>query len=165
MNTLRQLCNDDPSIVVKELIDGLLGHESIKDFKLDFNYSGEWKGDICLGGAATLVLIGLQDLNYAPPELDNSASKAVMMYTDRQDLIDFEEAIRYFCTGDLKEIEEYFGLPISGLQKDWNLQNDNWKDELPKVIRFFELITGQTYDFLGKSLAQRWGDAVADFSR
>jgi hypothetical protein len=160
MNRLRKLCERDSAVAIKHMIDGLLKHESIEDFKLDLDCHGEWRGGLCHGGAATLVLIELLQLNYASRSLDNLASRKDLMCTDVQDLIDFEKAIYYFSVGDLKPIEEYFGLPVSGIEKDWNLQNDTWKDELPKVIYFWEQLTRREYIFVERTKEESWIEAI-----
>jgi hypothetical protein len=160
MNRLREFCDNDPAVAIKHMIDGLLRHESIEDFKLDLNCHGEWRDGLCHGGAATLVLIELLQLSYAPPNLDDLASRKEMVCTDVQDLINFEKAIYYFSVGDLKAIEQYFGLPVSGVKKDWNLQNDTWKDELLKVIYFWEKLTGREYIFVERSKEESWIEAI-----
>ena len=161
MTKLRQLCNNDPAVAIKALIDGLMRHQKIKDFRLDFDHNGVWKNSMCYGGAATLVLIELLDMSFAAPELEDSATIANLMWTDRRDLSDFEEAIEFFRVGYPREIEEYFELPTSGVTElGWNLQNNNWKYELPKIIQFWEQLTGQTYEILSQDTAQRWRNAV-----
>jgi hypothetical protein len=161
MTTIRERCDDNHAEAIKALIDGLLRHESIKNFELDFNHNGEWIDDVCHGGAVTLSLIELLEMSFAPPELKNSISRAKLLNTEMLDLFKFEDAIKQFSIGNPRAIEQYFELPISvTTELGWNLQNDNWKDELPKIIHFWEQLTGQTYDFLDRSNTQCWENAV-----
>jgi hypothetical protein len=160
MITLKEFCDSDPAVAIKHMIDGLLRHETIEDFELDLNCHGEWRNGLCQGGAATLVLIELLGLDYAPFSLNDLASRRDMFCTDIQDLIKFEKAIYYFSIGDLKAIEEYFGLTVSGIQRGWNLQNDTWKDELPKVIYFWEQLTKREYIFVERSKEESWSEAI-----
>jgi hypothetical protein len=162
MITLKKRCNYDPAVAIQAIIDGLLRHESIKKFQLDFDYRGKWKDDCCFGGAETIVLIELLEMSFAPKQLDDDLDRAGLMSTDRLDLLEFEYAIDCFSIGNSRAIEQYFGLPISdGDESLWNLQNDNWKNELPKIIHFWEELTGQKYEYLGTSLNQRWKGAVS----
>jgi hypothetical protein len=163
MQTLKEFCKNDPAVAIEALIDGLLRHESIDKFQLDFDCYGTlgyWKDEIYYGGISALVLIELSDLSFAPGQLESEYSRADLMYTDKRDLMEFEEAIELFRRGMLQPIEEYFGLEVSGIKKDWNLQNDTWKDELLKVIYFWEQLTKREYIFIKRSKEESWLEAV-----
>jgi hypothetical protein len=163
MVTLKEFCENDPAVAIKALIDGLMRYESIDKFQLDFDCYGTlgyWKDEIYYGGISALVLIELSDLSFAPGQLESEYSRADLMYTDKRDLMEFEEAIELFRRGMLQPIEEYFGLPVSGIKKDWNLQNDTWKDELLKVIYFWEKLTGREYIFVERSKEESWIEAI-----
>jgi hypothetical protein len=156
MTTIKQLCDNDPAVAIEHMIDGLVNHEEIVDFTLDFES----------GGAATVTLIKILDMSFAPPELsDDITSRAELMQTDRRDLLDFEEAIEMFRRGRLFAIEGYFGLTPTTTNCPWNLQNSNWKTELPEVIKFWEQLTGRKYFLSNVPLERRWEKAAVTANR
>jgi hypothetical protein len=162
MTTIRQLCDNDPAVVIEHLINGLLNHREIKDFKLDFGCSSKWANGVCAGGAVTVTLIQILDMSFAPPELNSDFARADLMQTDMRDLLDFEEAIEMFRQGNLLAIERYFDLSISGIScLPWNLQNSSWESEIPEVINFWEQLTGQRYEKLAKDIDERWVRAAS----
>jgi hypothetical protein len=167
MQTLKEFCHNDTAVAIKALIDGLIRHESIDKFQLDldcYGTLGHWEDETYCGGISALVLIELSDLSFAPGQLESEYSRADLMYTDKRDLMEFEEAIELFRRGMLQPIEQYFGLPVSGIKKDWNLQNDTWKDELPEVIYFWEKLTRREYIFVERSKEESWREAVSSQS-
>jgi hypothetical protein len=104
MITLKEFCDNDPAVAIKALIDGLLRHESINKFELDldcYGTLGRWEDEIYYGGVSALVLIELSDLSFAPGQLESEYSRADLMYTDKRDLMEFEEAIELFRQGVL----------------------------------------------------------------
>ncbi len=140
MTTIRELCDNDPAVAIKHMIDGLINHKDIKDFKLDFD-SSEWINGIYFGGAATVTLVQILDMSFAPIELRNVFTRADLIQTNRLDLSAFEEAIKLFSQGSLAAIERYFDLPTHIIPLPWNLRNENWERDLPKVINFWQKLT------------------------
>jgi hypothetical protein len=166
MTRMKQLCNNDPAVAIEHLIDGLVNHEEIVDFTLDFDSSSNWTNGVCAGGAATVTLIKILDMSFAPIELnDDIISRAELMRTDRRDLLDFEEAIEIFRRGRLFAIERYFGLKPTTTNCPWYLQNQNWKTELPEVIKFWEQLTGRRYNMENIALERRWEKAAVAANR
>jgi hypothetical protein len=162
MTTIRQLCDNDPAVAIEHMIDGLVNHREIVDFKLDFDSASKWTKGICCGGAATVTLIRILDMSFAPIELGDDFHRADLMQTDMRDLSDFEEAIEMFRQGNLWAIERYFDLSISGIScLPWNLQNSSWESEIPEVINFWEQLTGQRYEKLAKDIDERWVRAAS----
>jgi hypothetical protein len=162
MTTIRQLCDNDPAVAIEHMIDGLVNHREIVDFKLDFDSASKWTKGICCGGAATVTLIRILDMSFAPIELGDDFHRADLMQTDMRDLSDFEEAIEMFRLGNLLAIERYFDLSISGIScLPWNLQNSSWESEIPEVINFWEQLTGQRYEKLAKDIDERWVRAAS----
>jgi hypothetical protein len=162
MTTIRQLCDNDPAVAIEHMIDGLVNHREIIDFKLDFDSSSKWTNGICHGGAVTVTLIKILDMSFAPIELNDDFHRAGLMQTDMRDLSDFEEAIELFRHGNLWAIERYFDLSISGIScLPWNLQNSSWETEIPEVINFWEQLTGQRYEKLAKDIDERWVRAAS----
>jgi hypothetical protein len=165
MPTIRQLCDNDPAVAIEHMIDGLVNHGEIVDFELDFDSSSNWMNGICSGGAATVTLIKILDMSFAPIELSDESARAGLMQTDRRDLLDFEEAIEMFRRGRLFAIEGYFGLTPTTTNCPWNLQNNNWKTELPEVIKFWEQLTGRRYNMTNVPLERRWEKAAVAANR
>jgi hypothetical protein len=162
MTTIRQLCDNDPAVAIEHMIDGLVNHREIVDFKLDFSSASKWTKGICCGGAATVTLIRILDMSFAPIELGDDFHRADLMQTDMRDLSDFEEAIDLFSQGSLVAIEKYFDLPTSrATALPWSLQNENWEGDLPEVINFWEQLTGRRYDMTTVALEYRWTKAAA----
>jgi hypothetical protein len=162
MTTIRQLCDNDPAVAIEHMINGLLNHREIKDFKLDFGCSSKWANGVCAGGSVTVTLIQILDMSFAPPQLNNDFARADLMQTDMRDLLDFEEAIDLFSQGSLVAIEKYFDLPTSrATALPWCLHNEGWEGELPEVINFWEQLTGRRYDMTTVALEYRWTKAAA----
>jgi hypothetical protein len=162
MTTIRQLCDNDPAVAIEHMIDGLVNHAEIIDFKLDFDSASKWTNGICHGGAVTVTLIKILDMSFAPIELNDDFHRAGLMQTDMRDLLDFEEAIEQFSQGSLVAIEKYFDLPASrATALPWNLHNQSWEGELPEVINFWEQLTGRRYDMKSIALEYRWTKAAA----
>ncbi len=146
MSTIRTLCGHNPAIAIKAMIDGLITYKSIKNFRLDFITFGIWKNGVCSGCAATITLIRLMNLSFAPYQLGQDFARAGLMSTSLPDLLDFEKAIDMFRRGRFLEIERYFGLPTSEIFCfPWYCHGGNLQNELPKIIRFWERLTGQKY--------------------
>jgi hypothetical protein len=166
MTTIRQLCDNDPAVAIEHMIDGLVNHREIVDFKLDFDSSSKWTNGICCGGAVTVTLIRILDMSFAPIELGEDFHRAGLMQTDMRDLLDFEEAIELFRQGSLVAIKRYFDLPMSGIESlSWNLQNKNWEVEIVKVISFWEQLTGRRYEKFTKDADERWEHAASVTAR
>jgi hypothetical protein len=162
MTTIRQLCDNDPAVAIEHMIDGLVNHEEIANFELEFDTSIRWANGICTGGAATVTLIKILNTSFAPPELNDEFTRAGLMQTDMRDLLDFEEAIELFSQGSLVAIKRYFDLPMSGIDSlPWNLENSNWERDIPEVINFWEQLTGRRYEKLAKDLNERWERAAS----
>jgi hypothetical protein len=161
MTAIRQLCDNDPAVAIEYMIDGLVNHGEIANFELDFDSSIRWANGICTGGAATVTLIKVLNMSFAPPELNDEFTRAGLMQTDMRDLLDFEEAIELFRQGSLVAIERYFGLPATTTTCSWNLQNHNWETELLEIISFWEQLTGRRYKKSSKKIDERWVNAVA----
>ena len=165
MNIAQRFCNNDPAILVDALIGGLKRHRAIEGFCLDFDsygVLGRWENEIYYGGASALVLIQLSDLSFAPEQLDDEYSRADLMYTDVRDLINFEESIELLRRGILPPLEKYFNLPVSGRSHfPWDLQNDTWEEELPRMIGWWEKLTGQDYEYSKLSLGKRWKETTS----
>jgi hypothetical protein len=165
MTTIRQLCDNDPAVAIEHMINGLLNHREIVDFKLDFGCSSKWANGVCAGGSVTVTLIQILDMSFAPIELNNDLARADLMQTDMRDLLDFEEAIDLFSQGSLVAIEKYFDLPTSrATALPWNLQNQSWEEEILEVISFWEQLTGRRYDMTIVALEYRWTEAAAAWS-
>lgn len=161
MQTIKNRCGNDPGIAIERLLDGLLKHDQIVDFQLDFNFNGSWQGGVCRGGAATVTLIQLLGIDFSPPNFDDDSDRANILTTHRQDLIDFEEAINMFRQGTLMPIERYFGLPVSSRSRmPWNLQNGDWENGVSQIVNFWERLTGKRYGQIAESLGDRWGNAA-----
>jgi hypothetical protein len=168
MVTLKEFCENDPAVAIKALIDGLMRYESIDEFCLDFSCKEDcgWGDEEFRGGAPVLVLMELLELDDACPALDYANDRAELFSTDVRDLSDFEEAIYHFSIGIPRAIEQYFGILISGIEElPWNLQSNDFEEDLLEIINFWEKLTGQKYQQSRKSLDDRWNEAISATQR
>lgn len=161
MTTLKNFCSDDFITAIEAMICGIQRHESIPNFRLNLNGGTTWEDDVCFGSVAMLTLLELYGLGCIPPEFRDDANRAAYFGSTKQELLKFETAIVLFSRGFPAAFAEYYGLPspeVAGL--GWKLKNHNWQSELPKVIEFWESLSGQKFQRELLSFEERWKKAT-----
>lgn len=138
MKSIKELA-PKPSDALQAMVDGLLAQSKREDFKIEMESYGEINdhGTICFGCAATCAIqqIAMKNLPIRY-EIERRSFRAEYLELGYRELAFFERAINFARIGDLFFIFQFYNLEKEFdniFNGSYFLDNDNWKDELPKV--------------------------------
>lgn len=141
--TFRKICNNDPAIAIKALIDSLSNQDHIPWLNLDFSSFQESKEGICFGCGATYTVIALVSSKSTIASINSRIFSDDKKYADRlgcdiNDLQEFEEAIDDFrrCAVDL--LAAYFDTKLPQPQEYWCLSNRKGLGDIPIIQKYYD---------------------------
>lgn len=145
-----------PSRAIKYMLDGLLKQSKRRNFKIEmatFGSTGLPSNNICYGCAATCTVQEIAGKNLTARMFLNSHDAddwsvitAKHLSFDIEQLEFFEYAINSFRTGSPGSILNFFSdAPNYEVwnklyQLEINMQNNNWRDQIPKVIEAIKIL-------------------------
>lgn len=126
-----------PSAALKAMCDGLEKQSRRKDFIVDMGTFGSREGKVCFGCAATCATQQASGIDLTLETIENEDERSDRLAVDYSDLNRFEIAMNAARLGCLRQLFYYFNSESKYLQSEdgrYCLDNDNWHDELPKVL-------------------------------
>ena len=139
------------SAAIKGMIDGLNNAKNAH-FEVDMETFGVLYNGICYGDAGFAAIQNIMPkpaIEYRKEGTPNSLSWSFLdTGFDQRELEAFEIAIDEFSSGVVSCLLEFYG--ISSLNSkcsspDWNLETDNWQEELPKVAIYLNQLISLGY--------------------
>ncbi len=142
MIDIKEAIEYKPSKALEFMVKGLIKHDKRNDFEVDMDTFGRHNTDskMCYGCAATCVLQEITGINFTEETTNlNNCYRNDLINIHQRKI--FEGAIdnaRHglllrlfeFCKKERYYKEEYY--------KKWEMQNSNWKKELPKVRKLIK---------------------------
>lgn len=136
--SILKLIKNKPSIALDMMVKGLLKQDRRKDFEVDMGSFGgfAYSVKICYGCAATCTIQQIAKKNFQSSNIERSSCRAKVMGIDKYELDSFETAIDDARSGYLSAL--YMFCKITNQESlpkkaSFCLDNDNWKEQIPKV--------------------------------
>ena len=118
------------------MVNGLLKQSRRKDFKITMRTYGESDGGLCFGCAATCTIQNLSKSTFTANMIGDPLGRAGVAHISFIEFATFETAINRARTGDLRHLFDFCGIETKNtslLYADFDLQDNNWKKQLPQV--------------------------------
>lgn len=141
MKSILKAIKGKPSIALQHMVDGLSKQSKRKDFKIDMSTFGTSEGKICYGCAATCAIQNITKINLTSQHIGLTHIRASKTETDYYELDTFENAINNARKGVLVDLFIFCKLSTHDVHRfsnHFDLWNDNWKEELPKVRKLIK---------------------------
>lgn len=141
--TFRQLCNNDPAVAIKALIDSLNNQQRIPWLKLRYTTFRDVQNDICYGCGATYTVLNLLSPkslieSIDPNIFDNEMQLVKYLECNYKDLHEFENAIDRFRIGFVDRLATYFDTELPDPIKDWYLEDNRPLEDLPLIQCYYD---------------------------
>lgn len=139
-----------PSQLLQLMVDGLNKQSARPDFAIQMDTFGTSRGSMCYGCAATCALQELAKVSFTTDDINSTEERAEATGFTWFEVDKFELAVEMARVGRLDKMCENAALIIEGFpahlpfpEKGWWLRNYNWREELPKVESYIELLKSQ----------------------
>ena len=141
--TFREMLKQ-PSAALQAMVSGLLKQSRRTDFKISMSTYGAAQLGVCFGCAATCAVQEAANVDLTSSTILPMAVRVDALGVSAIDCWEFELAIDNARCGRLRQLFEYFKLPVPSQYGDRmvvafaELTTENWRKQLPAVRRAIE---------------------------
>jgi hypothetical protein len=133
-----------PSEAIQAMVDGLLKFDNDKfkgKFKISMDTFGGVRDEICYGCAATCTILKITNKRPTKKTIMDIGNQYLKDYSTAE-IREFENAIDIFRIGRAEYIFNFYNINLIAdlLKTDWCLSNTNWKEQIPKIQAYIELL-------------------------
>jgi hypothetical protein len=133
-----------PSQALQAMVDGLHKVDKSKRYQVRMEYFIEERGELCTVCAATCAVLNLYGIPRKRFEsfsqLDNT--EEIGEFFEGSDIVGFEYALEDARRGDLLNLFIFFEkkVDLELRHGSWDLQTDNWREQLPEVEKAIKVL-------------------------